>query len=317
MGQWIDGTGLAKEIQSEVAGEVVRLRECGVQPGLAVVLVGENPASQIYVRNKVRMCQTLGMYSEKIELPADSTTDQLSTIVEDLNGRAEIHGILVQLPLPAHVDSRQVLEAVAPEKDVDGLHPTNVGRLVAGNAVLEACTPAGIMEIFRRYRIPLRGRRAVVIGRSNIVGKPISLMLMHQDATVTVCHSKTPDLPGVAREADILVVAMGKPAYVDDTFVRPGAAVIDVGTNRLESMERIRELYGEDPIRLADLEKKGYTLVGDVNQAKVFPRCSYLTPVPGGVGPLTIAMLMTNTIRAAAAQSDKPVFGLGGGRVHP
>ncbi len=308
---------MAQEIESEVAEEVLKLRECGVHPGLAVVLVGENPASQIYVRSKVKMCQTLGMHSEKIELPASSTSEQVVKVVEELNSRSEIHGILVQLPLPAQIDSRRVLETVAPEKDVDGLHPTNVGRLVAGSSVLKACTPAGIMEIFRRRGITLRGRRAVVIGRSDIVGKPISLLLMHQDATVTICHSKTPDLAGVAREADVLVVAMGKPAFVDDTFVRPGAAVIDVGTNRVESLERIRMLYGEDPKRLADHAKKGYTVVGDVDEAKVFPKCSYLTPVPGGVGPLTIAMLMTNTIKAAAAQSHRPVFEFGRGGVHP
>ncbi|HYK88219.1 MAG TPA: bifunctional 5,10-methylenetetrahydrofolate dehydrogenase/5,10-methenyltetrahydrofolate cyclohydrolase [Acidobacteriota bacterium] len=317
MGQWIDGSAVAQEIQSEVAEEVLRLRGLGVHPGLAVMLVGENPASQIYVRSKVKMCQTLGMHSEKIELPASSSTRQLVEVVEDLNGRADIHGILVQLPLPAQVDSRRVLEAVLPEKDVDGLHPVNVGRLVAGGALLKACTPAGIMEILNRCRIQVRGRRAVVIGRSDIVGKPVSLMLMHQDATVTVCHSKTADLPGVAREADILIVAMGKPAFVDDTFVKPGAAVIDVGTNRVESLESIRALYGEDPKRLADHAKKGYTLVGDVDQAKVLPICSYLTPVPGGVGPLTIAMLMANTVKAAAALSEKPAFILGGGGIHP
>lgn len=315
MGQWIDGTALAQRIESEVAEEVRRLLESGVRPGLAVVLVGENPASHIYVRGKVKMCQTLGMHSEKIELPASVTTEDILKVVKVLNDRAEIHGILVQMPLPVQIDSRKVLEAVLPEKDVDGFHPINVGRLVAGNAVLKPCTPAGIMEIFRRYEIPLRGRRAVVIGRSDIVGKPISLMLLQQDATVTICHSKTPDLPGVAREADILVVAMGKSAFVDDTFVKTGAAVIDVGINRVESLERIRAFYGEDPQRLADHGKKGYTLVGDVHPTRVFPKCSYLTPVPGGVGPLTVVMLMTNTVKAAAALSNKPVFVPGGNGV--
>jgi methylenetetrahydrofolate dehydrogenase (NADP+)/methenyltetrahydrofolate cyclohydrolase len=317
MGQWIDGTAMAQRIESEVAEEVRKLLDAGVRPGLAVVLAGDNPASHIYVRGKVKMCQTLGMHSEKIELPAGTTTEQILEVVAELNLREEIHGILVQMPLPAQVDSRKVLAAVSPEKDVDGFHPTNVGRLAAGNAVLRPCTPAGIMEIFRRYEIPVRGRRAVVIGRSDIVGKPISLMLLHQDATVTICHSKTSDLSGVAREADILVVAMGKPAFVDDTFVKPGAAVIDVGMNRVDSLERIRALYDEDPQRLADHGKKGYTLVGDVHPTKVFPKCSYMTPVPGGVGPLTVAMLMTNTVKAAAALSDKPVFELGGSGVHP
>jgi methylenetetrahydrofolate dehydrogenase (NADP+)/methenyltetrahydrofolate cyclohydrolase len=317
MGQWIDGNALAQQIQSEVAQEVRRLQESGVCPGLAMVLVGENPASQIYVRGKVKVCQTMGMHSEKTELPARATTEELLRVVSALNRRAEIHGILVQMPLPPQIDARKVLEAVSPEKDVDGFHPANVGRLAAGSALLKPCTPAGIMEILCRYEIPLRGRRAVVIGRSDIVGKPTSLMLLHQDATVTICHSKTQDLPGVAREADILVVAMGKPALVDNTFIKPGAAVIDVGMNRVDSLERIRALYGEDPQRLADHAKKGYTLVGDVHPTKVFPKCSYMTPVPGGVGPLTVAMLMLNTVKAAAALSGRPVFELIGSGVHP
>lgn len=312
MAQWIDGSALAKEIQAEVAGEVIKLRDAGIQPGLAVVLVGENPASQVYVRGKVKTCQALGMYSEKVELPVGATTDEILEVVAGLNKRPDIHGFLVQVPLPPHVDSRRVLSAIVPEKDVDGFHPVNVGRLVAGSAVLIPCTPAGIMEIFRRYRIPLPGRRAVVIGRSDIVGKPISLLLLHQDATVTICHSKTIDLPAVAREAEILVVAMGKPAFVDDSYVRPGAVVIDVGVNRLDSLDRMRDIFGEDEQRIADHVKKGYTLVGDVHPTKVFPKASYLSPVPGGVGPLTIAMLMANTVRAAALEARVPVFLSGG-----
>jgi methylenetetrahydrofolate dehydrogenase (NADP+)/methenyltetrahydrofolate cyclohydrolase len=304
MGQWIDGAGLAKKIQEEVGAEVARIGGIGVKPGLAVVLVGDDPASHIYVRNKVRVCEALGMHSEKIEMPSTATTEEVLKVVRRLNEREDIHGVLVQLPLPRQVDTRAVINAICPNKDVDGIHPTNVGLLVAGRAVLKPCTPAGIMEILRRYEVPLRGRRGVVIGRSEIVGKPISLMLMHEDVTVTICHSKTPDLPAVTREADILVVAMGKPAFVDDSFVKPGAAVIDVGTNRVDSPERIRELFGKDASRLADFEKKGYTLAGDVHAAKVLPKCSYLTPVPGGVGPLTIAMLMANTVRAAALCRD-------------
>lgn len=304
MGQWIDGAGLAKKIQEEVGAEVARIGGIGVKPGLAVVLVGDDPASHIYVRNKVRVCEALGMHSEKIQMPSTATTDEVLKVVRRLNEREDIHGVLVQLPLPRQVDARAVINAICPDKDVDGIHPTNVGLLVAGRAVLKPCTPAGIMEILRRYEVPLRGRRGAVIGRSEIVGKPISLMLMHEDVTVTICHSKTPDLPAVTREADILVVAMGKPAFVDDSFVKPGAAVIDVGTNRVDSPERIRELFGEDARRFADYEKKGYTLAGDVHAAKVLPKCSYLTPVPGGVGPLTIAMLMANTVRAAALCRD-------------
>jgi len=307
MGQWIDGTALASTIKDEVGAEVRGLVAMGIRPGLAVVLVGDDPASQVYVRGKVRTCEALGMHSEKIDLPASTATKELLQVVHQLNERSDIHGVLVQLPLPRQIDTRRVIDAIRPEKDVDGIHPTNVGQLVAGRAVLKSCTPAGIMEILRRYQVPLRGRRGVVIGRSDIVGKPISLMLMHEDVTVTICHSKTPDLPGVAREGDILIAAMGKPGMVDDSFVKPGAVVIDVGTSRLDSLERIREIYGEDPQRLADFDKKGYTLAGDVHPGKVFPKCSYLTPVPGGVGPLTIAMLMSNTVKAATSQCQHKI----------
>jgi methylenetetrahydrofolate dehydrogenase (NADP+)/methenyltetrahydrofolate cyclohydrolase len=242
------------------------------------------------------------MRSEKVELPAESTTGEILSVVERFNRNADINGILVQVPLPRQVNAREVLDSILPEKDVDGFHPVNVGRLVAGTATLKPCTPAGIIEILKRTGTQLRGRRAVVIGRSDIVGKPVALMLMHEDVTVTICHSKTPDLPSVAREADILIVAMGRPAFVSDDFVKPGAVVIDVGTNRVDSLERIHEIYGNDPQRLADYQKKGYTVVGDVNPGKVLPKCSLLTPVPGGVGPLTIAMLMANTVKAAALQ---------------
>ena len=302
MGNLIDGKALAQEIQAEVALQVQQMAVAGIRPGLAVVLVGDNPASQMYVRSKVKTCEALGMRSEKVELPAESTTGEILAVVERFNRSADIHGILVQVPLPRHVNAREVLDSIVPEKDVDGFHPVNVGRLVAGTATLKPCTPAGIIEILKRTGTQLRGRRAVVIGRSDIVGKPVALMLMHEDATVTICHSKTPDLPSVAREADILIVAMGRPALVSDEFVKPGAVVIDVGTNRVDSLERIREIYGDDPQRLADYQKKGYTVVGDVNPGKVLPKCSLLTPVPGGVGPLTIAMLMANTVKAAALQ---------------
>ena len=302
MGNLIDGKALAQEIQAEVAQQVQRMTETGIRPGLAVVLVGNNPASHMYVRSKVKTCETLGMRSEKVELPAESTTGEILPVVERFNRNADIHGILVQVPLPSQVNAREVLDSILPEKDVDGFHPVNVGRLVAGTATLKPCTPAGIIEILKRTGTQLRGRRAVVIGRSDIVGKPVALMLMHEDVTVTICHSKTPDLPSVAREADILIVAMGRPAFVSDDFVKPGAVVIDVGTNRVDSLERIHEIYGNDPQRLADHQKKGYTVVGDVNPGKVLPKCSLLTPVPGGVGPLTIAMLMANTVKAAELQ---------------
>ena len=302
MGNLIDGKALAQEIQAEVAQQVRRMTETGIRPGLAVVLVGNNPASHMYVRSKVKTCETLGMRSEKVELPAETTTGEILPVVERFNRNADIHGILVQVPLPSQVNAREVLDSILPEKDVDGFHPVNVGRLVAGTATLKPCTPAGIIEILKRTGTQLRGRRAVVIGRSDIVGKPVALMLMHEDVTVTICHSKTPDLPSVAREADILIVAMGRPAFVSDDFVKPGAVVIDVGTNRVDSLERIHEIYGNDLQRLADYQKKGYTVVGDVNPGKVLPKCSLLTPVPGGVGPLTIAMLMANTVKAAELQ---------------
>jgi len=302
VGNLIDGKALAQEIQAEVAQQVQRMAETGIRPGLAVVLVGDNPASHMYVRSKVKTCETLGMRSEKVELPVESTTGEILSVVERFNRNADIHGILVQVPLPRQVNAREVLDSILPEKDVDGFHPVNVGRLVAGTATLKPCTPAGIIEILKRTGTQLRGRRAVVIGRSDIVGKPVALMLMHEDVTVTICHSKTPDLPSVAREGDILIVAMGRPAFVSDDFVKPGAVVIDVGTNRVDSLERIHEIYGNDPQRLADYQKKGYTVVGDVSPGKVLPKCSLLTPVPGGVGPLTIAMLMANTVKAAALQ---------------
>jgi len=305
--QWIDGAALAKQIEAEVAAEVQKVQAAGVNPGLAVVLVGEHPASQVYTRGKVKTCQSLGMYSERIEMPESATTDEVLFAVDSLNQRSDIHGILVQVPLPPQVVARDVLQAILPDKDVDGFHPVNVGRLAAGNAVLKPCTPAGIMEIFKRHRIPVRGQRAVVIGRSDIVGKPVSLLLLHEDATVTICHSKTRELPSVAREADILIAAIGRPALVDDTYVKDGAVVIDVGVNRLESLDKIRELFGEDPQRLADHARKGYTLVGDVHP-RVHEKASYMTPVPGGVGPLTVAMLMANTVRAAAAQARISVF---------
>jgi len=307
MAQWLDGKAIAQEIQSEVAREVERLSSRGVKPGLAVVLVGDNPASHVYVRGKVKTCQALGMLSEKVELPADSDTDRVMDAVETLNRRSDIHGLLVQVPLPPQVDGRRVLHAIRPEKDVDGFHPYNVGLLVAGSARLKPCTPAGIIEIFKRRGLPLAGRRAVVIGRSDIVGKPLAIMFMQEHATVTICHSRTEDLPAVAREADVLVAAMGKPAFVDGSYVKPGAVVIDVGVNRVDSVEAIRRIFGDDQQRLAEHAQKGYTLVGDVHAGSVFPKCSYITPVPGGVGPLTIAMLMANTVRAAQMVDGTPL----------
>lgn len=294
----LDGTRVAKEIKDEVAAEVAETSVAGLRPGLAAVLVGANPASQIYVSNKVKTCGELGLYSEKIELPDSVSTEELLDLVGRLNAQDEIDGILVQLPLPTQVDSARVLDAVDPAKDVDGFHRENLGRLALNEPGLRSCTPAGILEMLDRYEIPIKGARAVILGRSRIVGLPMALLLLHRHATVTVCHSRTVDLPSVAREADILIAAMGRMAMVDASYVKPGAAVVDVGTNKVTERSDFEKLFGGDPKRTAAFEKNGYTLVGDVNPREVAEVAGYLTPVPGGVGPLTIAMLMKNTLTA-------------------
>jgi methylenetetrahydrofolate dehydrogenase (NADP+)/methenyltetrahydrofolate cyclohydrolase len=294
----LDGNKIAGEIKAEVAAEVKIMAEAGVRPGLAVVLVGNDPASEIYVRGKVKSCEDLGIYSEKITPPDTITTEALLKIVADLNSRDEIDGILVQLPLPAQVDSKRVLMAVDPRKDVDGFHPVNVGLLSTQRPGLVPCTPAGIIEILKRSNIPIAGQEAVVIGRSDIVGKPVAMLLINHNATVTVCHSKTRDLPGVCRRADILVAAIGKAGLVTPDFVKPGAAVIDVGTNKVTDRAEFERLYSGHPKREESFRTKGSTLVGDVHP-EVATVAGALTPVPGGVGPLTIAMLMSNTVRAA------------------
>jgi len=298
----LDGNKIRDEILAELAGQVRELKSAGVTPGLVAVLVGANPASQIYVRNKVKACESLGLYSEKVDLPAETTTDQLLALVEKLNRRDDVDGILVQLPLPPGVDSKRILMAVDPAKDVDGFHPLNVGQLVSGRPRVVPCTPAGIIEILLRNQIPLQGARAVVIGRSDIVGKPVALLLLHHHATVTICHSKTRDLASVAREADILVAAIGKPAFVTGDFIKPGATVIDVGTNRLTTEDEVRWVFRDAANSLENLAAKGQVLVGDVHPEDVKEKAGAYTPVPGGVGPLTIAMLMSNTVQAARAR---------------
>lgn len=303
----LDGLKIRDEIQQELAGEIAALKAGGVTPGLAAVLVGEHPASHIYVRSKVKACESLQLYSEKIEWPASITTERLLDLIESLNRRDEIDGILIQLPLPPQVDTRCILEAVDPSKDVDGFHPMNVGRLVAGQPGLVACTPAGVMEILRRSGIPIAGARAVVIGRSDIVGKPMGLLLLHQHATVTICHSRTRDLAAVAREADILVAAIGRAALVTADFIRPGATVIDVGMNRLTSADEVRQAFHDPSEPLRKLEIKGSVLIGDVQPEDVRERAGAYTPVPGGVGPLTIAMLMSNTVRAARLRRGRGI----------
>jgi methylenetetrahydrofolate dehydrogenase (NADP+) / methenyltetrahydrofolate cyclohydrolase len=294
----LDGTKIAGEIRAEVAAQVKGLASSGLCPGLAVVLVGHNPASEIYVRGKVKSSEEVGLYSEQ-HTPAESaTTEELISLIADLNRREEIDGILVQLPLPAHVDVKKVLLAVDPAKDVDGFHPTNVGYLSTQRPGLVPCTPAGVMEVLRRSQIAVAGQEAVVVGRSDIVGKPMAMLLLNQNATVTVCHSKTHDLPGVCRRADILVAAIGRAGMVTREYVKPGATVIDVGINRVTDRKEFDRLFAGNKKREETFLAKGSTLVGDVHP-EVAEIAGAITPVPGGIGPLTIAMLMANTVKAA------------------
>jgi methylenetetrahydrofolate dehydrogenase (NADP+)/methenyltetrahydrofolate cyclohydrolase len=294
----LDGTKIAAEIRAEVAAEVTRLKSSGVRPGLAVVLVGHNPASEVYVRGKVKSSEEVGLYSEQHTPAERATTDELLALIADLNRRDEIDGILVQLPLPAHVDAKKILLAVDPAKDVDGFHPMNVGYLSTQRPGLVPCTPAGVMEILRRSDIATAGQEAVVVGRSDIVGKPVAMLLLNQNATVTVCHSKTRDLPGVCRRADILVAAIGRAGMVTRDYVKPGATVIDVGINRVTERKEFDRLFSGNKKREETFLAKGSTLVGDVHP-EVAEVAGALTPVPGGIGPLTIAMLMANTVKAA------------------
>ena len=294
----LDGIAIAGEIKGEVAGEVKALGARGIKPGLAVILVGNVAASEIYVRSKVKTCGELGIYSELITPPESVTTDEMLAMVDELNGRDEIDGILIQLPLPAHVDTKRLLEAVAPEKDVDGFHPVNVGRLQSGQPGLQPCTPAGVMEMLKRRSIHVSGKNAVVIGRSDIVGKPMAMLLLNASATVTVCHSKTQDLAAVTRGADILVAAIGRPGFVTEEMVKQGAVIIDVGMNRVDDELKVKEFFGDDPKRAATFAKRGAIVMGDVHP-EAFRASSAYTPVPGGVGALTIAMLMANTVKAA------------------
>ncbi len=294
----LDGNKIAAEIRAEVASEVEKLMEIGMRPGLAVILVGHNPASEIYVRGKVKSSEEVGIYSEKHTPPENVTTEELLELVIGLNLRDEIDGILVQLPLPPQVDSKKVLMAVDPAKDVDGFHPMNVGFLSTQRPGLVPCTPAGVIEILKRSNIPVAGREAVVVGRSDIVGKPVAMLLINGNATVTVCHSKTHNLPGVCRRADILVAAIGRAGMITPDFVKSGATVIDVGMNKVTDPEEFKRLFAGNAKREESFKLKGSTLVGDVHP-RVAEIAGAITPVPGGVGPLTIAMLMSNTVRAA------------------
>jgi methylenetetrahydrofolate dehydrogenase (NADP+) / methenyltetrahydrofolate cyclohydrolase len=300
----LDGTKIRDEIFAELKGEIARLAGEGIRPGLAAVLVGENPASQLYVKSKIAASEQLGLASWTHTPPASTTTEQMFRLVDTLNNDNAVDGILIQLPLPPQVDTKRVLEAVDPAKDVDGFHPVSLGRLVSGRPGLVACTPAGCMEILGRNAIAIEGANAVVLGRSDIVGKPMALLLMHANATVTICHSKTRDLPGVVRRADIVVAAMGKAGYVQADWIRPGAAVIDVGTNKITNAKEAEFLLRNFPARLEKFREKGSVLVGDVHPDAV-NTAGALTPVPGGVGPMTITMLMSNTVKAARMRRAK------------
>jgi methylenetetrahydrofolate dehydrogenase (NADP+)/methenyltetrahydrofolate cyclohydrolase len=294
----LDGNKIAAEIRAEVAAAVKSMTAAGVRPGLAVVLVGNNPASEIYVRGKVKSSEEVGIYSEKHTPSSDATTEELLELMADLNRRDEIDGILVQLPLPEQVDSKKVLLAVDPAKDVDGFHPMNVGFLSTQRPGLVPCTPAGIMQMLQRRGIKIAGQEAVVVGRSDIVGKPMAMLLLNANATVTVCHSKTRDLPGVCRRADILIAAIGRAGMITREFVRHGATVVDVGMNRVTDPEEFARLFAGNAKRQENFLAKGSTLVGDVHP-EVAEIAGAITPVPGGVGPLTIALLMANTVKAA------------------
>jgi methylenetetrahydrofolate dehydrogenase (NADP+)/methenyltetrahydrofolate cyclohydrolase len=301
MARVLDGVEIAAEIKAEVAAAVRELAAVGVRPGLAVVLVGNVAASEIYVRSKVKACAELGLWSEMLTPPESVTTEEMLALIAELNGRDEVDGILVQLPLPKHVDTRRLLEAVAPEKDVDGFNPINAGRLQSGQPGLVPCTPAGIMEILRRSGLPVAGQNAVVLGRSEIVGKPVAMLLLNASATVTICHSKTVDVARHTREAELLVAAIGRPGFVTAEMVGPGATLIDVGINRLTDAADVARFFPGDEARAAQFAKRGSTIVGDIDPA-AFAKAGAYTPVPGGVGALTIAMLMKNTVQAARAR---------------
>ncbi|HRH45040.1 MAG TPA: bifunctional methylenetetrahydrofolate dehydrogenase/methenyltetrahydrofolate cyclohydrolase FolD [Pyrinomonadaceae bacterium] len=298
----LSGAPIAEAIKKEVAEEVKSLQENhGFRPCLVVVRVGEDPASAVYVGNKVKTSEELGLISEHQHLSAETTQEELLKIVNDLNNRDDVDGILVQLPLPKQIDDKAVLEAIDPEKDVDGFHPINVGRLASGQKSLLPCTPAGVIEILKRNEIQIKGKHAVIVGRSNIVGKPMAQLLLQNDATVTICHSRTNNLPQITSQADILVAAIGRAGFIRGEHIKEGATVIDVGMNSVSDVDFAHELFGEDELekRLAVIEKRGSTLIGDVNPKEAKAKASAFTPVPGGVGLLTIAMLMKNTVEAA------------------
>lgn len=277
----IDGKAVSRAVREQVAAETAQLKEKGIVPGLAVIIVGEDPASQVYVNNKEKACAEVGFYSEKFALPESTTQQELNALVEELNARKDINGILCQLPLPAHLNDKEVINLISPEKDVDAFHPVNVGAIMIGDYNFLPCTPAGVMELIHSTGVDISGKKAVVIGRSNIVGKPMAMLLLHENATVEITHSKTKNLSEITSQADILVAAIGKAKFVTADMIKDGAVVIDVGMNRDENGK----------------------LCGDVDFASAADKCSFITPVPGGVGPMTISMLMKNTLTAAKLQN--------------
>ncbi len=305
--QLLGGKTIAAAIKREVAAKVEQFKQqTGTRPTLAAVLVGDDPASAVYVRNKVQACEEVGISSELNRLSKSTTTDELLEVVAGLNARDNVDGILVQLPLPEQVNDAVIIEAIDPAKDVDAFHPTNVGLLAMGRPRFVPCTPAGIIELLDRNRIEIAGANACVVGRSQIVGRPVASLLLQRHATVTICHSKTRDLPAVTRQADILIAAIGRPAFIRGEFIKPGAVVIDVGVNRITDVKQAREFFTEDAAkRVEAIEKRGSTLVGDVHPSEADRVAGWRTPVPGGVGLLTVAMLMRNTLQAAERRRGK------------
>ncbi|MBA7518979.1 Bifunctional protein FolD protein [subsurface metagenome] len=298
MGSWLEGKTLAKKIKEKVKNDVaLYLKQKKEVPGLAAILVGENKASKIYVRTKERNCERLGIHSEILCFPKDIEASLLKAKIEELNSRKDIDSILVQLPLPSPLNAPEIIASIHPEKDVDGVHPFNLGNLMMNQEGLKPCTPLGIIELLKSREIPIAGKRVVIIGRSRLVGKPLAAMVTNENGTVTICHSKTENLPQVSSEADILVGAIGRGVFITPEFVKPGAVVVDVGMNNLTDKSKVEQMFGQDEKRLKDLREKGYTLIGDVHP-QVIDKADFLTPVPGGVGPLTVALLMRNTLEA-------------------
>jgi methylenetetrahydrofolate dehydrogenase (NADP+)/methenyltetrahydrofolate cyclohydrolase len=303
--QLLDGKAVAAAIRVEVQRDVeAEQQRTGLSPKLVAILVGDDPASRVYVRNKIAACAEAGIRSEERRLPAGASEDEVLAAVRQCNDDSDVDGILVQLPLPKQVDRVRVLLSIDPRKDVDGLHVINAGRLALRLEGLVPCTPAGVIELLERSGLPIAGRRAVIVGRSEIVGRPLGTLLMHRDATVTICHSKTRDLPGIARQADLLIAAIGHPAFVRGEHIGPGAIVIDVGINRVTDLELVKDVYGPDSPRVAQVKDRGFTLMGDVHWREAIERASWITPVPGGIGPLTIACLLRNTVRAARMRRE-------------